>query len=581
MNNRMIQLACVMTIGLMTTGLRAQVRQVGADGRALDASYQVGSGGRNYAVPNNYAPASTSIYGSTRTRGLSSFRGAAPALSGDFQGTLGSDGLSRFERQSVGIQDVLRGGTYNPASDMYYDPYRRTLTPQNINRAAEYNIAPVPGEVSRTLRVAQELFVDATAAYAPVMQQEDPAFRMGQLLDISPPRDAPPSPADRYPALDAMYRASQEGPEMFGVLRSDDRARLAEELRELRDGRRDERDAETDPRQRPLELQVQPEGAETVGRPLGDTLRGPQRPEPLKRPGEEDPAEELANRTIRTRRGGDESLPAADQDVFLDVLVALRERQAMEDPDSLPSAEDKGREILTAEGQIDLSTDPALRVERTKDNRVVIHRLEGTRPSSFNDLMTQGRQALRQGRFYRASRQYDLASMVRPRNPLPLVGRGLSGFAAGEYYTAALAFRRALEVFPALMETQLDFDSLLPMAGFDMDVQMHQLEQWLADVQADPAVRFLAIFLYHNMGKNELARHHAEQFTVLYGENEDPIFSAYVQFILTGKKPAELTDDQTLPEDDTSSGTFDGDASDGASESPAMPAMPTMPDTEE
>ncbi len=542
MNNRMIQLACVMTIGLLSTGLRAQVRQMGADGRALDANYQVGSGGRNYGVPNNYAPASTSIYGSTRTRGLSGFRGSAPALSGDFQGTLGSDGLSRFERQSVGIQDVLRGGTYNPASDVYYDPYRRTLTPQTINRAAEYNIAPVPGEVSRTLRVAQELFVDATAAYRPVMEDEDPAYRMGQLLDISPPRDAPPSPADRYPALDAMYRASQEGPEMFGVLRSDDRARLAEELRELRDERRGEgRDDENDPRQRPLELQVQPEGAETVGRPMGDFMRGPQRPDPLKRPGEEDPAEDLANRTIRTRRGGDESLPAADQDVFLDVLVALKERQAMDEAELGRQTQDE-EGILTADGQIDLATDPAARVERTKDNRVVIHRLEGTRASSFNDLMTQGRVALRQGRFYRAARQYDLASMIRPRNPLPLVGRGLSRFAAGEYYTSALAFRRALEVFPALMETQLDLNSLLPLAGFDMETQMHQLEQWLADVQAAPAVRFLAVFLYQNMGKSELARHHAEQFMDLYGE-EDPIFSAYAQFILTGKKPAELTDE--------------------------------------
>jgi Flp pilus assembly protein TadD len=154
-------------------------------------------------------------------------------------------------------------------------------------------------------------------------------------------------------------------------------------------------------------------------------------------------------------------------------------------------------------------------------------------------MMTQARQALREGRFYRAGRQYELASMTRPRNPLAFVGRGLSSFGAGEYHSAALSIRRALELFPALMETQLDIGSLLPVKDFDIDTQMNEIEEWLTDSKADGAVRFLAAFLYKNMGRDELAKHHAE--VLLEGKKaSDPIYAAYAQYVLTGKKPADL-----------------------------------------
>jgi hypothetical protein len=88
------------------------------------------------------------------------------------------------------------------------------------------------------------------------------------------------------------------------------------------------------------------------------------------------------------------------------------------------------------------------------------------------------------------------------------------------------------------METRLNLPSLLPVAGFDIDEQMHKIEQWLANIESRPPVRFLATFLYNNLGKTDLAKHHAEML-VDADAQIDPIFRAYGQFVLTGKKPAE------------------------------------------
>lgn len=533
MKRRIMILGCVLAISLTAGPLFAQVRAVGQHGRALDASYQVGAGGRNYAVPNNYAPSSTSIYAATRTRGLSGFRGRASALSGDFQGTLSTDGLSRFERQSVGIQDVMRGPTYDPRSSVYYDPYRRTLDSRAVERAAEYNITPIPGEVSRQLRVAQDLYVDATADYRPMMAEQS-MNTMAQALDITTPRTGVMATDETSARLGARDLAEQEGPEMFGVLRSDERAKLADELRKLRDERLGQDDVDG-VREGALELQVQPEGARRDSEPIDTSLQGRQQPPPLVQPGEDD--DNATEWTSVTRQPGRENLSTASADVFLDVLIALQQRQI---------AEQAGDEATDETDETPPTMEQRLRgnlsVERTEDNRVIIHRLEGSQASDFNQLMEQGRKALREGRFYRATRRYELAAMIRPRNPLPFVGRGLSAFASGEYYTAAMSFHRALEVFPALMETELDFESLLPVAGFDVDQQTHRLEQWLAEIEARAPVRFLAAFLYQNMGKSELARHHAEQLMDTEA-GMDPIFKAYAQYVLTGKKPTELIKD--------------------------------------
>ncbi|MBS3820574.1 MAG: hypothetical protein KGY81_02290, partial [Phycisphaerae bacterium] len=308
-------------------------------------------------------------------------------------------------------------------------------------------------------------------------------------------------------------------------------------LREARMGEADEADQRL---QGAVDTQVQPQGADLVARQVGEELRGPQRPEPLKLPGEGELAEdgdELARPDdLVNRRRGEQNLPEADADVFLDVLLAIREKQALEASDR-PSDDESALPEIDRRDPVQSMIDR--RVERTKDNRVVIHRLEGKTPSTFNDFMKQGREALRQGRFYRAARQYELAAMNRPRNPLPFVGRGLSAFASGEYHTAAVNLRRALELFPALMETQLDFNTLLPTRGFDLHTQMHHLEQWMAQIQARQPVRFLATFIYHNQGKNELAKHHAEAIVNADGA-VDPIYKAYAQYVLTGKKPAEL-----------------------------------------
>ena len=88
-----------------------QLRPV-AGGRALDANFQVGSGGWNTTVRSPLG-VSSQLYVDGQVTGLGNFRGTvgynAP---NQLHMTVPSAALSDFERRSVGISEVMGGAGY-------------------------------------------------------------------------------------------------------------------------------------------------------------------------------------------------------------------------------------------------------------------------------------------------------------------------------------------------------------------------------------------------------------------------------------------------------------------------------------
>jgi hypothetical protein len=544
----MSRITIIRISGIVIAGLCAvsigQVRQAGSSGRALDRSYQVGSGGYNTRIPQNYAPlGNTHISGITESRGLSAFMGRAPTLTSELTVGARTNGLSRFRRQAVSMSDVSSGaGLYDPQRTTYVDPLRATITVHDVVGASRDYQMPTRGGTRSpgTSQQAKKLFVDATAGYKPLMTQDARLGPLGETLTVRPEMYDAQKSDQLIRTVDSMDIAHRGGDELFGILRREDRAKLAEEINEFQDEDtpKEDRslDASVDARAyQPIE--PKPIGAE---RDLADRLAGPGVEKPslgLEKKSDRDDPRRMDLRDETT------GLPAEDQDVFLDLLLTLREKtqaqeraQKKEPPPGLQDIEEED-ELYPPKRVRRTRTDRSGRrlVEQDKNNRIIIRGLAGKSGDMFNRYMTRAKRDMKAGRFYSASRQYELASINSPRNPLARLGSSLSTFAAGEWYTSAGELRRAMELFPPLMETKLDISSMMSEEIFRK--RLDDLETWIATINKEPLLLFLAAFMQNNAGNEAGARRHAEELRK--SDEADDLIKAYAEYVLTGKRPAE------------------------------------------
>ncbi len=520
---RYIFIAVLIAVFCVETG--GQVRRI-QQGHAIDANPRKGSGGINYPVPRNYAPINTHISGITRSRGLSSFQGRAPSLDNQLSVRIRTDGITTFRQQSVGIMDVLRGGTYRPQDQIYDDPLRTTIHPRDIVRAESRRQVPLPGRVSRiSLNLAKDLYVDATAGYKPLMPHDSRLTR-GNALDLLPTRINTKADLRLVRQAESLDVADRGGDELFGVLRRKDRARLARELSKY--DKEDEEDTRID---HAIRTEVDTQIGEPIDAELGKDL-------PRRLEGPDSQKEELSvdQREARPILEMPRSvLPEENADVFLDLLVRLREQKM-------------GQEWIDGEkDDEEMSLQPQLlhqpfglpskqkNVELTRDNKIVIRRLAGTGEDIYNRYMQQAEKAFKKGRYYGAAQQYDKAILVRPKSPLSRLGGCFANFACQQWYTSGQYLQTALELFPPLMKTAPDMHHLLPIR--EIDSRLKSLEKWVAKINDKPTLIFLAAFMQYNYGEKDLAEKHAE--TILKTPRIPRIFRAYAEYVLTGDLPAD------------------------------------------
>ena len=152
----------------------------------------------------------------------------------------------------------------------------------------------------------------------------------------------------------------------------------------------------------------------------------------------------------------------------------------------------------------------------------------------FNKQMAAAAVNLKGGKFYRAVADYRMAAAVDPANPLARVGMGMSRLGAGEPLSAALQFRRALTILPALMETRLDLAGM--MSQGTLVERLGELEQRLAkEVKPDASLVFLSAYIHQNLGQPDKAGLSAQKLKVL--AEKDTIYQSYAEYVLTGTNP--------------------------------------------
>lgn len=86
----------------------------------------------------------------------------------------------------------------------------------------------------------------------------------------------------------------------------------------------------------------------------------------------------------------------------------------------------------------------------------------GESSSAVNERMERAEKLLKQGQYYEAANEYELARTLEPNNPLPLLGRSMAFLGAGEYMTSSINLFQAIEMFEPLAYYEIDLRAFIP-----------------------------------------------------------------------------------------------------------------------
>ena len=409
-------------------------------GRALDANPNVIAGRYNSVRRANPAFGSNRFVTGQVTGGFHFRGGAGYAAANQLRLDLPSARFDDFIRSSAGTGQIGSGRTYGPST--YLSPTRTVLAPSAITEGLSQPGSSVPRATYVPPPSARKLFDEAMAAYEPMLPNTGNQLRVNPLIK---PQVAPdeamslkkPTPSAKLEAR--AYRPAASP--LFGIVGSEGLQGPAKGEEQAEPG---ERPGE---RLRPkgrLDWQVEGVPGQSKTRPPSDKEKTP----------------------LESPKAGPEPLPGLGQDVFLDVLRALREAgQPQADVPDGTGAEiaKQPQPALPAARAADERpgpTTPEKLVERIR-GQVVIHSLAGSGRDLFNMEMSKAQRALTNGRYYDAAGHYRVAGVLNRGNPLASIGLALALFAANEPMTSAYHLHRALSQTPPMMEPRVNVKRLL------------------------------------------------------------------------------------------------------------------------
>ncbi len=474
-------------------------------GRLHDANPAVGSGGINLARPTYDLGGRSDAIITGNVRGLGSFQGNSPLLQNNaFRASLGSTSLSNFQRQSVGISDVLSNQTYSPG--YFYDTQRTISDITDIRRGwnqpgsstlRTYSLTPDRGggigESSIDLGVRD--YTDRR------VNMPDPSMTSSHQT-VGDPR--PLSMAPLY--FDQAAASSIFGPPAA-------RSGVFEQMAERRAARRDLVNRMAN------DLQKTRLEDELKLRDSGYATPPPAQPAPV--------TEAMPPSIASIQVTGDET-PVAPRgpDPFAEMATAVRTAQATGQPllgfrarspkddagtspdlpEATPSDDKKAPTRIDisrsrgrrTEGMTDKPSDAAVAAATAAKWDGVslddpIASFAGANADQFTNYMVNGEEDLRSGRYFDAARNFEMACLIDRRNPLPLLARGHALAAAGNYISAVHSLSRGITLFPQIAAFKLDLPAMVGQSDV-FDRRRADLEKRLA-YREDRDLRFLLGYL--------------------------------------------------------------------------------------
>jgi tetratricopeptide (TPR) repeat protein len=575
-----IALGCVV-LAAVTAAAQVQPSQ---SGTLLDSNFQVGSGGYN-RVQGGVGGVNSQLYVTGQVSGLAGFGGSVPYYAANqLNMPLPSDSMTLFNRQSVGVQQVLGGNPY--ATTPYFSSNQTVLGYRALVEGVNVPGSNVPAQPTGPMQMYDRYpYGPSISPTGGTLGQAPLSIGQGGLYALPP--------MSGNPALAAPLAAGQEGqlqsPNVFANLTDRQRLNLARQLMELRRREQAAQEQEQAPPQRvraqvqaqvqaqagpqPQQLvpgQIQPRtptpGPAGAQEPPPDQAQQVQQAPQAQQPqqGQQAPQAQQAGQaqpalvqqqpedtaqTEETLQG----LPAG-QDAFYDLLRRLR-RQEIQDqqpslqpgrqapgepsgrpgqPSGAPPMQRSGRvtppQPLPGQEQQPGREPPPSLIEPLPAQGLVLHSLAGQSPDLVNYYLKRAQAKFHEGKYYEAAGDYGICATVDPANPLPRVGEGLALFAAGEPLSAALRVRKAMELFPPLMQTRLDLANMVGDMEL-MDVRLETLAERLSRSTADtqPMLLFIGAFVNENLGRHGQALEYARQLEQL---GEPGVYQEYARTVI-------------------------------------------------
>jgi hypothetical protein len=115
--------------------------------------------------------------------------------------------------------------------------------------------------------------------------------------------------------------------------------------------------------------------------------------------------------------------------------------------------------------------------------------------AKYKEYMQAAEQFLKEGKYYKAADAFTLASVYSPNNPVPLGGKALALFAAGEYMSSSFFLQRAITASPAYAKRKINITAVL----VDRDMVQDRIIE-LAKCQQkskSPALAFLMAYMFY------------------------------------------------------------------------------------
>ncbi len=521
---------------LIAVGSAAGQYAPGMDGRANDASNQVGSGGYNTPVQSSFINSANLYVTGNVSRGAF-FRGYSPVRNAnELFLSMPSARFGDYQRDAVSVNDVT-GGTVPWQTNPYFNPYRTVTNVSGIQAGVNQPGSPVPSSTYQlpggtlatpygtsfttplnTAYGTQSLpgVLPNSSLYTPEnspqlgsISLEDRLRLTGQseLLRQSPVfgrteiRTQPLTPQqaqdtrlrDPYSRSDELLRLRRTAPIERRSRTVADSVPTSEQM--LR-GSRDllsptqlapKLIADSDPTrdgQRDL----------LTGRPLPEespyaAVRHAEQtasPTALQRPTSLSPS--ATNRYFGENRVFTADTPTSSPLIDLaEAVVWLEEYQGT------PDANQRLAELPNVNRQY---SEAVATVRSAAESPVKT--LAGDSDARIDRTLRDAEQKLHEGEYYRAADLYELAARRDPDNPLIRLGQAHALLAAGEYMTALLHLERAIEAYPAFGYLRLDLQAFIPDLEA-LDVRRADLERRL-EREEDYRLRFLLGYMEYYSG---------------------------------------------------------------------------------
>ena len=496
-NHRSAAICLAVVAGLILAwGAEAVWGQVRANsGRGLDASRQLGSGGRNSSFRvfrGGFNPSYGNQLISGNVAGGRSFRGLGGTQdTRQFQASLGSSTLSAFARDSYGLGS--NPGTQG-AAQPFYLPSSTVLGVRGVTGG----LARPGSNIPRT---------------ADLIPPPPSGPAQGQRTTGVPSRFAGPAPVDLRVNLGPNRRelapltaqpVVETASNLFGIRRMTPGLGSVQTPFVAPGEILPERTIEPLPGQAGAKpsFQALPEWAKPTA-PGSTELERETVPGVLPQPLPLTPEQESLNQNLQ--KAG-ELIEQSSGRLGLPTIVDVYKQMLAES-----AAE---RQLPPGTGQDGTEAISPLVPSPEEDQEEAARRLGaklrsyntfvGSQRSSFNGYMTLGESLLKQANYYQAASAYRRAIELRPENPLAYLGRAYSLTGAGDLISAADSLGKALAIFPEQAQSRIDLPEFFH-SQIELDRITGKLVNLIEAKTENVRVRLLLGYIYHYSGQDNLA----------------------------------------------------------------------------